>query len=198
MFTTKKYWITGLLGLATAITWVASSWAERPHHRSLPIDLSELSQRMDERFASADADADGLLSPTEFSRMEPLRGHKGHRFHGRRHHRDGIEDRDTRKARRAEFEAELFTAMDTDGNGQLSAEEASHDNRHKHAQALHQEKRFARLDANNNGFLERAEFDERLTRMQALDTDKDGTVSREELRRGRGTDPRMHPPAETS
>jgi Ca2+-binding EF-hand superfamily protein len=94
--------------------------------------------------------------------------------------------------------AERFRQMDTDGNGQFTRAEydayrAAHPRRGNRPQAQggdHQQRRgldfFSRLDADSNGSVSLAEFSAKTTaRMQRMDANHDGTVSREEYLAGR-------------
>jgi len=94
--------------------------------------------------------------------------------------------------------AERFRQMDTNGDGQFTRAEydayrAAHPRRgnRPHAQGGDQQQRrgfdfFSRLDADSNGSVTLAEFSAKTTgRMQRMDTNHDGTVSRDEYLAGR-------------
>ncbi len=159
-----------------------------------------------EAFLSADRrDLHGVASERVYGGRG---GAREHRMHGRRgadagsHERQGwmarraerrsgndraeaAERRDRYRAQRVERQADwqqrLFSALDTDGDGQLSAAEfaALPDVREQ----LHREALFERLDQNNDGVLDRSEFPPRIARLEAMDLDGDGQVTRDEMRR---------------
>ena len=97
--------------------------------------------------------------------------------------------------------AERFTAIDADGDGSVSADEFNADDvrpprfmrRGKPGQdrdgskpdkAAMKERLFARLDADQDGFLSQAEFGEPVERLRAMDANGDGQVDRDERRSG--------------
>lgn len=128
------------------------------------IDRTEAakSQRLAEKFDQLDADKDGRLGPSEFKR-EGRRGWDGkggdRRFALARGHGPG------------------FGKLDTDGDGRISRTEAA-------AQPRFAE-RFDRMDANKDGFVDRADHEARAKQRQdawfaEADTNKDGQLSRAE------------------
>lgn len=141
-----------------------------------PIVLSEIEQRIDERFNTADVDGDGQLSTAELATIKPAH-HKMKRKHKRKHKRMHKQDRpDT---------GVMFEALDADGSGELSKDEFTAEKHRAARKQLKTERRFAKLDANNSGGIERNEFGGRLERLRAADTDADGTVTRDEMRTAR-------------
>ncbi len=74
-----------------------------------------------------------------------------------------------------------FLRWDSDGDGVITEAEMLAAAQARIARRI--AKRFARMDRNGDGRVERAEFDDRgAARFARLDTDGDGRVSREEIR----------------
>ncbi|MDE0419966.1 MAG: hypothetical protein OXK76_03630 [Gammaproteobacteria bacterium] len=180
-----------------------------PKERPASIDLSELKAAEEERFTAADADGDGLVTAEEFAAVDPRRFSAGIRSPGdrggwqRRVAGDGTRglDREAKlqrmEQRRAEIEKRIaegekrrqkarrsdFETADSDGDGQLSAEE--YGDMPTTLKTARQREMFARLDGNEDGVLTPEEFPSMVDRLQALDADGDGLVTREEMRAGR-------------
>lgn len=160
------------------------------HARGEPLDLDALATERAERFASADSDGDALLTETEFttaaiSMLEAKGERSSHRMRRMRHH--GARDSRPTEADREAREAALFALMDSDGNGELSAQEAGRENRRKAKRTLGIAHRFERLDSNTDGVLTAAEFDAPLARLRAADSDADGVLSRDERKAARAS-----------
>lgn len=134
-----------------------------------PIVLSEMEGRIDERFNTADVNNDGQLSMAELATVE-----RKHKRKGKKRHRKNRPDSDA-----------VFSALDSDGSGELSKPEFSRDNQRAVRKQLKNEQRFAKLDSNNSGSIERSEFGGRLERLRAADTNADGEVTRDEMRAAR-------------
>ena len=180
-----------------------------PKERSASIDLKELQAAEEKRFAAADADGDGLVSAEEFAAVDPRQLSAGVRGWGdrgggqRRMAGDGrrgperaavrqrmeqrraeIEKRRTEgEKRRQEARTRDFETADSDGDGKLSSEE--YGDMPATLKATRQREMFARLDENEDGVLTPEEFPSMVGRLQALDADGDGLVTREEVRAGR-------------
>jgi Ca2+-binding EF-hand superfamily protein len=97
------------------------------------------------------------------------------------------------EARVKAFETELFTALDTDHNGQLSPDEFS--KAHEVTMNLMKKQMFVRLDKNGDGVLTKDEFPLFAARLAEKDTNGDGKVTPEERRAAKGAQPPAPPPA---
>ena len=162
-----------------------------------PIDIAEAEQRSLARFETVDQNDDDLISLEEFENAPPPRRaadrmQKGEkRMDRKRMARKGMARRgknsEWREARRAAIQDEIFAILDTDGNGQLSREEASaQDRKTRHLAA--KRVAFKRLDADSDGTLTQSEMSVRLDRLKAADSDGDGIVTMAELRSSRASD----------
>ncbi len=164
---------TGLLVTTLSASVIASHHGEGKQREARgPIVISEMEQRIDERFNTADVNNDGQLSMAEMATIKPA-----HHKMKRKHKRKNKKDRPNTD--------EIFSALDADGSGELSKSEFSSENRHAVRKQLKAEKRFAKLDTNNSGSIERSEFGGRLERLRAADTNADGFVTRDEMRAAR-------------
>ncbi len=135
-----------------------------------PLSIEEVKARHAAMIAHADRNGDGGVSLDEF-RMPPHPG-AAHR-------------RERRLAHETERLPELFAALDSDGNGQLSADEFSA----LPVVARDQARRemFERLDENGDGLITSDDTPPHLARLEAMDSDGDGFISRRE-RRAAGAD----------
>ena len=167
-----------LAGLAMAEE-AADSSAAPPMHRKMdrgPIDLAQANERATKAFEQADTNADGQITEDELVSADDMRGMFGpgmHRQWGGRHGGGENVDRSS----------ETFASLDTDGNGQLSAEEFARLDEVRKAQF--KKMAFARMDKNSDGVLSKDEFPPFTAHLNTLDTDRDGKVTRDELRAGR-------------
>ena len=151
-----------------------------------PISIAEAEAHSAERFAAIDADGDEQISSDEFNAADMRPPFMG-RGHHRRHRGGGL--------------GLKFDEIDADGDGSISRDElaaaraaghrrgkpgrnADGGKRGKRDKAARKEKMFARLDADQDGFLSQAEFDKPVERLRALDANGDGRVDRHERRSG--------------
>lgn len=177
-----------LLPLATAATATSSHSHEGPTDQAAPaphqftgqrgqrgpISIAEMETRTAERFASLDADKNGVLELVEF---EPSRRGGGAAMRAMGFSPGG----DTGVSER------LFQRLDVDGSGEISEAELANMQavRHDMMKALV----FERLDTNADGKLTPDEFAPQLARLKELDVDGDGLVTQEERPRGRRSRP---------
>ena len=125
---------------------------------------------------------DGRVRPRTESRVRPRIESRGA---GREAMRERMRERmEQRRAavaeRRQETRAREFDTADADGDGQLSAEE--YKDMPANLKAARQRSVFERLDTNSDDMLSPEEFPRVAVRLQALDADGDGLVTRKEMR----------------
>ncbi|MDD9960925.1 MAG: EF-hand domain-containing protein [Gammaproteobacteria bacterium] len=149
-----------------------------------PISIAQFETYTAERFAAIDADGDERISSDEFNAADV----RPPRFMRRGHHRHS----------RGDGRGPKFEAIDADGDGSISREEldAARSAGHpggkpkrdgkggKLDKAAMKERLFSRLDADEDGFVSQAEFNEPIERLRALDANGDGQVDRDERRSG--------------
>jgi len=159
------------------------SWEQRKHHKRAPVSLAELSKHSEQRFARLDTDTDGRVTRDEFLQAEG-REHPKRREHMKRKHRM---HKQNMHAPQPEREAAIFSALDKDGNGALSAEEfaARREVGKSMYEARHRNNRFDELDTNADGHLSADEVNARLDRLRALDSNNNGVLERDEMREAR-------------
>lgn len=173
---------------AAGATDTTDAAADRSAKGKRGVSIERLESRAAERFAKADADGDGRVTPEEFAAVRiDRRGRRGEdaRRDGRRG--DGPGDRRRPRGPFGLFgEDAAFDAADADGDGNLSREEWR--DLPRAVRGAVRERMFARMDDNGDGVLEAGEFSPDIERLRALDTDADGRLSRREMREGRRRD----------
>ena len=152
------------------------------------IDLSKVNARAAKAFESADANGDGKITQAEFLAAKPPHGRPGRAdgpgpgMHGGmgvsmgHHGPDGGPAPQEREA----FQADLYKALDTDHNGQLSQAEFS--KAWETAHTMMKTQMFTKLDKNGDGVLTKDEFPPFVAKMSMMDTNGDGTVTRDEMK----------------
>ena len=152
-----------------------------------PISISEAEIKLNERFNELDVDDSETLTLAEFEaaadkRADDATKRRPGKYRMGRAHRGMQGDSEELAAKREAFEEALFAAMDLDGNGELSEEEASKENRQAAKRSVRLTNRFEKLDSNVDGVIDRVEFSASLERLRAADVDANGEVTREEFR----------------
>jgi Ca2+-binding EF-hand superfamily protein len=167
-----------------------------PGHRG-DIDLGKMNARAAKAFESADGNGDGKITQVEFLAAKPPQGRAGGGpgMHGpgmtmgMGHH--GPDGGPTPQEREA-FQADLYKALDTDHNGQLSQAEFS--KAWETARTMMKTQMFAKLDKNGDGVLTKDEFPPSVAKMSAMDTNGDGTVTRDEMKAAHAAHATQTPP----
>jgi Ca2+-binding EF-hand superfamily protein len=89
------------------------------------------------------------------------------------------------------FMADLFKALDSDGNGQLAPAEFA--KLHTTMQTMMRKTAFTRLDTNGDGVLTKDEYPRFAAKLAAADADGDGTVTRAEMQAAKQPAPSKTP-----
>jgi len=145
----------------------ASGRPDDEHHRAGrggPPDPAELVKRFDKN-------ADGKLQVSELpEQMQKFMGKADANA-------DGVITVEELKAGEEKMRAEHLAKVDTDHDGKVSPEER------KAAFEKFAEERFAKMDKNNDGALSKDEVgDKRWEHLSVADADKNGSVTREEIK----------------
>ena len=151
-----------------------------------PIDLEALRTKAAEQFNAADADGDGVVSGDEFAAVDArrlladggMRSQRAHDGPSSKRGRNADRRRERAEARREQRQRE-FEAADADRDGQLSSGEFQ--GLPAAVRAERQRKLFTHLDADADGVLSPTEFPSMARRLESLDVDGDGQVTRDEL-----------------
>jgi hypothetical protein len=190
-----SYTIT-LPAAGAALLFAASAWADRPFGHHGPVSIDDVQAHATEVFAGIDSNGDLEISAEEFAAAElpnpgipPGHGmHKGFEGRARGHRGRGFQEQhnspDDPDA--GQFDADIFAAMDTDGNGELSPDEFA--NRRDAQRIVMRARMFEHLDRDASGTLDTTEFPPHLSRLTEMDVDGNGELTRDELRT------RQHPP----
>jgi Ca2+-binding EF-hand superfamily protein len=173
-----------------------------PCGRHGDIDLGKMKEHAAKMFAEADTNGDGKITVAEFLAFKPQRGgpmgHPGMGGPGGpgmggpgmgmggpgmgmmgMGHGGKPPTPQERDAQIQALETDVFKALDTDHNGQLSPAEFS--KAHEVVHDVMAKQMFAKLDKNGDGVLTKDEFPPFVQKLSALDTNGDGTVSRDEM-----------------
>jgi Ca2+-binding EF-hand superfamily protein len=156
------------------------------------VDLAKVQARSEKIFAMVDSNGDGQITEVEFLAAEPPHGHGTGMGRGMHHGGMGAMGPDGKPPNWQALNAELFNALDTDGNGELSQAEFA--KAHETMQTMMRKHAFAKLDSNGDGVLDKDEFPPMAKRMAAMDTNGDGKVTHDEMRAARAA--KQAPPAQ--
>lgn len=172
-----------------AIMTTALAHASPPADR-FPLSVADLEARQAAVFSAVDSDGDGRISAAEFAAHEPRAGDResgGDTDAERGHHRRWKSRHDGAFRPEAldpqEMDGRIFAALDGNGDGNLTPDEFTREALGSARQTVMKEVMFARLDADGDGFLSAGEFPPGPG--ASLDTDGDGQITREEMRKRR-------------
>jgi EF-hand domain pair/EF hand len=207
---------TLLAGLMGAAAFAAESTPPTPAPDAAPpagkpgaLDVNKMNERAAQIFTKADANGDGKITETEFLAAEPARGAGRHRMGPGMHGGmgagpgmgpgpgmgDGMGHPGPHGGMTAEqqqaFMADLFKALDSDGNGQLAPAEFA--KLHTTMQTMMRKTAFTRLDTNGDGVLTKDEYPRFAAKLAAADADGDGTVTRAEMQAAKQPAPSKTP-----
>jgi len=195
--------ITAFLG-----AYATAAPNHRGDHERFPISIAQAEERAQAHFDVVDENGDGVVSDDEFviADIHPSRGEMGTRMSMQPRHMHAQNKRsqeltqeereqmqqqrsDMRQAmtarlaeREAKLAAELFSIIDDDGDGLVSALEFGEGSTHENRALAGKRLAFKELDQDASGFLTTEELPSRLSRLRKADSDGDGLVTKDEMR----------------
>ena len=177
--------------VAIAFMTVSNVSAAEERQVLFPISIANVAARTNAKFTGADSNMDGLLSSEEFAQLRLER--PGAKSRGPVEKRNGKGGKGgpinrqraaEQKQIRAAAAKEMFKLLDTNADGVIDADEYTRADRRKLRHQAHKRAVFAQHDVNNDGFLAPSEMPNPVVRLQRLDTNGDGQVSKREMRKG--------------
>ena len=177
--------------VAIAFMTVSNVSAAEERQVRFPISIANVEARTNAKFTGADSNMDGLLSSEEFAQLRLEQ--RGAKSRGRLEKRNGNAGKGgpinrqraaEQKQIRAAAAKEMFKLLDTNADGVIDANEYAQVNNRKLKRRAHKRAAFAQHDVNNDGFLAPSEMPSPVVRLQRLDTNGDGQVSKREMRKG--------------
>ena len=183
--------MTTAIVVAIAFMTVSNASAAEERQVRFPISIADVEARTNAKFTGADTNMDGLLYSEEFAQLRLEQ--PGAKFRGRLEKRNGKAGKGgpinrqraaEQKQIRAAAAKEMFKLLDTNADGVIDANEYTQVNNRKLKRRAHKRAAFAQRDVNNDGFLAPSEMPNPVVRLQRLDTNGDGQVSKREMRKG--------------
>ena len=177
--------------VAIAFMTVSNVSAAEERQVRFPISIADVEARTNAKFTGADSNMDGLLSSEEFAQLRLEQS--GAKSRGRLEKRNGKAGKGgpinrqraaEQKQIRAAAAKEMFKLLDTNADGVIDANEYTQVNNRQLKRRAHKRAAFAQHDVNNDGFLAPSEMPSPVVRLQRLDTNGDGQVSKREMRKG--------------
>ena len=177
--------------VAIAFMTVSNVSAAEERQVRFPISIANVEARTNAKFTGADSNMDGLLSSAEFAQLRLVQ--RGAKSRGRLEKRNGKAGKGgpinrqraaEQKQIRAAAAKEMFKLLDTNADGVIDADEYTRADSRKLRHQAHKRAAFAQHDVNNDGFLAPSEMPSPVVRLQRLDTNGDGQVSKREMRKG--------------
>ena len=160
------------------------------NERRFPISIAAVEQRTAQRIGSMDTNGDNVIDAAEFEAAESPAARtrfkrSGQRGQGQRP-KFGRRGHPARHAAYSQaVQAEVFTILDEDGDGSISADEFQSADRKATHKLARKRAMFKRLDADGDGILNRAEMPDPAKRLRAADADGNGEVTAREFRNHR-------------
>lgn len=186
-----------LLGVAVSLVFISFETNANQQSTSVFMRLfdsdqdgkvthDELDAASAQRFAKMDMDNDGKVSKKEFNNhiQKRRQGYSDRRYKKMDSNQDGkISKQEYLDASRTQAE-HRFVKIDQDGNGMISSEELARCKDHHHRYSA--KKIFTKLDGNGDGYSTKKESLAAWANwFKRKDTDKDGVVTREEIKQAR-------------
>ena len=177
--------------VAIAFMTVSNVSAAEERQDRFPISIADAEAHTNTKFTGADSNMDGLLSSEEFAQLRLEQ--PGAKSRGRLEKRHGNAGKGgpinrqraaEQKQIRAAAAKEMFKLLDTNADGVIDADEYTRADSRKLRHQAHKRAAFAQHDVNNDGFLAPSEMPSPVVRLQRLDTNGDGQVSKREMRKG--------------
>ena len=177
--------------VAIAFMTVSNVSAAEERQVRFPISIADVEARANAKFTGADSNTDGLLSSEEFAQLRLERSGANSRGSLEKRKRKAGKGGPINRQRAAEQKQiraaaakEMFKLLDTNADGVIDADEYTRADSRKLRHQAHKRAAFAQLDVNNDGFLAPSEMPSPVVRLQRLDTNGDGQVSKREMRKG--------------
>jgi len=142
-----------ITALALTAAGVAGMALAAPGDGRAPMSAEQMQARHAEIFAIADTNGDGRIDIAEFEAFQPPRAHHPAPPPGAHAGPIGPHGESP-----AEWDAEIFAALDVNGDGMLTVEEFSTAKERSIRHKMRKDAAFEQMDTNESGYLEPDEF----------------------------------------